>query len=167
MARKVEDRFANRITAKVVMSAADTLTWVEVQTGVSLGSGVGMLIDSVEYFWDMATKALMSANQDYLVAAWTTSNVPTDLNEINDQRIIHQANFQVRLDTAVGFQLLKEPHVYQFFPPLIVASPKVYLGFDTSGLASAGTVRSRMYFRYIELTDKEYLELAETNLLVG
>lgn len=167
MARKNEDRFANLMTAKVTLSAANVLTYVEVLTGISLGAGIGILIDAVEYFWDTATVAEMTADGDSLIAAWATSNRAIDLYELTDSRLIHQASLTKQYHSAVGFDFLQRPIVHQFFPPMIVATPKMYLGFDTEGLTSPGVMRSKLYFRYIELTDKEYLEIAETNLLVG
>ena len=57
--------------------------------------------------------------------------------------------------------------MHQFFPPIIRASPRIFLGAETVGFAGAGTFFARMYFRYIDLSTQEYLELAETGLVIG
>lgn len=165
--KKPEDRFANMASAKVVQSAANTLTFTELITGISLGTGVGMLIDQIDMIYTKETIALMTSDTDHVEAAWTVSDAPTVLG-VNDRRIIdYQQISRHDLGTAGTGILLKQPNIRQFFPPIIVAAPRIYLAMQSAGLASAGTLLSRMYFRYIDLTDKEYLEIAETFILVG
>ena len=168
MAKRIEDRFANLASAKVVQSAANTLTFVEMNTGISLGAGIGILIDQIDYYPTSAGIADMTTSGDQIDMAWTTSNVITDIQNVSDRRVIDLFSFfRFDLGTAASGALIKEPFSKQYFPPLIIAAPKLYLALASSGLAGVATLRSRLHYRYIELTDKEYLEIAETFILVG
>lgn len=160
-----DDRFRNVLSAEVIMSAADTLTFAEVQTGASLGMRLGLVIDAIDFYPPASGYALMTTAGDAISMAWTTSDQVTDLNDEADSRIIHPVKI-VRVDfgTAASAQLTHLPMHVEFTPPIIVASPKLFLAADSNGLASALTVRSRMAFRFISLNAQEYLEIAETFL---
>lgn len=167
MAKRSEDRFSNLASAAVTEAVAATMAYTEVQTGVSLGQGVGILIDQISYIFDTSTLALIIANSDYLQSGWYTSNNNTVFALDQNQQIdMIQLTASVA-GVATSMQIVESPMVHQFFPPLIVAAPRIYLAIRGVSLASVATVRSRMYFRYIDLTSQEYLELAETFILVG
>lgn len=169
MGRKQNDKYANIASATVVESAAGTITFAEVQTGISLGSGVGMLIDKISYWFSAGTIADLVAAADYVQAGWFTSNQPASFS-LSDRRIIDMIHLDVEpvIGTAAsGGTPSKQPYFHDYTPPIVVAAPRLYLVVNSSSLAAAAVVFSRMYFRYIELTDKEYLEIAESFVLVG
>lgn len=157
------DRFANIATGDVTMTAANAITFDEVLTGVSLGVGVGIIIDQIDYEWTAVSLRELLGNADQLQGAWLTSADATDLADLSDRRILHaHVLTAVIVGAVVSLWVHKQPDPYQFFPPIIVASPRIYLGANTQGAAAASRLRSRMYFRFIELSPAEYLELAET-----
>lgn len=167
MARAAEDRYTNLASAAVTESSAGTLTYVELLTGISLGQGTGLLIDQIDYVFSSTSLERIIANGDALQAGWFTSNVPAAF-DVNDRRQIHAVTISQALVGAVvsSFHHV-QPFQYQFFPPMIFANPRLYLGIQGTSLAAATSVAARIYFRYIPLTDKEYLELAEAFILVG
>lgn len=160
-----DDRFANILHAEVTHSAANTITFTEVQTGASLGMRLGLIVDTMFFYPIPSTIALMTASNDRISMAWCTSDQVTDLQDEADSRILHVMHM-VRHDmgTAAAAQLYITPLVAEFNPPLIMASPKLFLCSDSNGLASVGTVRARLGFRFISLSPQEYLEIAETFL---
>lgn len=169
MAKRPEDRYTNLASASVTESAVGTMTFSELVTGISLGQGMGILIDQIDYTFNRATMDLLVAASDEIGAGWFTSNAVTTLN-INDRRNIHALRFyaQPTIGTpAGGGALSMMPVVHQFFPPLIIAAPRIYFGIRSANIASPALCESRIYFRYIELSSQEYLELAETFILVG
>lgn len=169
MARGSEDRFSNLASIVVVESAANTLTFVELLTGISLGLGIGMLIDQIDYYPSIATVEDLVATGDRIRMALTTSNAGSNLN-VSDNRVIHMAQLMVEPivgSAASGGSPFKTPIIHQFFPPMIVAAPRLYGAVQGASLAAAGNITVRLYFRYITLTSQEYLELAETFILVG
>lgn len=158
-----EDRFANVVSAKCVMSAINTITFVEMLTGISLGQGVGMLIDQIDYFPSRASVRELVAGTDHVDMGITTTD-DMSVFDYQDRRIIHMMELA---SVGVATEPHLSPYVFQFFPPLIIATPRLYLGMDTTGAAAASTVQIRIYFRYIALTPQQYIELAEAFVLVG
>jgi len=158
-----QDRFANIASGEVTMSAANTITFTEILTGISLGVGVGILIDEIDYYPSSAALRELVGNADSIAMGWTTSNAVSDLVDAADRRVIHSINLVASIVGAVvSLHVLKVPFVHQFFPPTIFASPRIYLGTNTGGFGAAALVRSRLYYRFIELNAQEYLEIAET-----
>jgi len=169
MAQRPEDRYTNLAAVRVVESAANTITFIEMLTGISLGQGIGMLIDQIEYHVAQAGIEALNTTGDFLSFGWFTSNAPTNFR-LTDRRLIHAAVLNkggVIGTPASAQELVIQPLVYQFFPAMIIAAPRLFLAVEGTSLATPVTLDSRIYFRYIELTDKEYLELAETFILVG
>lgn len=157
------DRFANIAAGDVTMSAANTLTFQEILTGISLGVGVGMLIDQIDYTPTSASIRELLGNADALFAAWTTSNGVSDIADASDRRVLHAfQEIPTIVGAVVSLAQSRWPAVYQFFPPIIVAAPRIFVAMNTSGAAAASRLRSRMYFRFVELSAQEYLEIAET-----
>lgn len=169
MARKNEDRFSNMLSAEVTETAAGSLTYTEIVTGISLGMGIGMLIDKIEYDITGPSLALLVAAADSMDLGWLTSNAPTNIS-ITDRRVIHKISMRkgpIIGTAASSAEIELLPKVFEFKPAIIFAAPRLYLAVQGGSLTAVVTLRSRIYFRYIELTDKEYLELAETFILVG
>ena len=167
------DKYSNIVSARTNQTGADAITFNEVRTGISLGSGIGMVIDQIDYFVRDETFHMINSVGDTLIGAWTVSAAITamDNEEIaTDNRIIHACKMSpevIKGTVSSGVKLEIFPKVYQFFPGIIVAAPRLYFGVDSDSLSAAGTMASRMYFRYVELTPQEYLELAEAFILVG
>lgn len=167
MARRPEDRYANIASATSTEDVAGTLKWAEIITGISLGQGVGLLVDQVDYIFDPGTLEDVIAAADVVQAGWSVSSTPGSFS-LNDRSIVHHMQVSQSLVGAVVSQShFIQPFQHQFFPPIPLASPRIYFGVRGISLAGAAQCISRLYFRYIELTDKEYLELAETFILVG
>jgi len=149
-------------------AGAGVIVFKELQTGISLGQGMGILIDSIEYRVDVTALQLMDDDGDYFIGAVTVSDSVTTLGGSGKKQIIHQMQY-VRTDggTAATSNYHKMPWRYDFFPPIIVASPRIYGAFANNLGASTQDLFIRVYFRYIELSTKDYLEIAESFVLVG
>ena len=164
-----EDRFANLAAAAVTESAVGTLTYQELLTGISIGAGIGMLIDQFTYVFGGTTIADIVAAASLVYAGWFTSNEPSSFN-YNDRRLIDMLVLypEPNIGTpASGGNPFRQPLYNVFSPPMVIASPRLFLGVLSSSVAAPASVASRIFFRYQPLTDKEYLELAETFVLVG
>lgn len=165
------DKFANIATIEVTASAANTLTFQALQTGLGIRanrkSADAMIVDQIDYFPAGNSIAEMTTTSDQIAFALTISNAVGNLEDITDRRTLHSGSVR-RLDfgTAAGGQLVRLPFRHQFFPPLITAEATIYLGTLSSGLASANVLRCRIYYRVVELSQGEFLELAEVFRLV-
>ena len=164
-----EDRFANLAAAVVTEATPGTLTYAELLTGISIGAGIGLLLDKIDYSFSIGTINGIILPTHYVKSGWFTSNNSVDF-DFNDRRLVSM--FALHGGPTVGTNagsgnFIRQPEGVSFSPPLIIASPRLFLGVlgGTSGVAA--NVISRIYFRYQPLSDKEYLELAETFVLVG
>jgi len=163
-----KDMYANMLAAKVII-ADDTISGVEINLGISLGQKKGILIDRIDYFMNEALASMIADKG--ITAAWSISP-PGSLSEIeiDNKSIIHYTRASRVDDGTPGNSVYNvEPYVYELTPPIILASPQIYfLSHATASSGSNGTyIRSRMSYRYIDISTQEYLELAESFLLVG
>jgi len=161
-----EDRFANVFTAAVTMSAADALTWVELNFALNLRDRLAIVIDELYFYLPGATVALMTTATDTVALAITVSDQVTDVfsTGLDDRRILTTMELQ-RADfgTAAAGQLHVMPLKQSFAPPLLALPNRMYFGMDTSGLASAGTCILRMHYRTVSISSQDQLiEVLET-----
>lgn len=163
---KRRDKYANIINAEVNAAGIVTATQ-EITTGVSLGEGKGMLIDQIDYFFAsaMVISFIAAAGGDHYKNSWS---VQSDEFGYSNSRVIHQQDIVKWLEgTPANSHLTIWPKVYQFFPPMILASPKIFFNGTGSASIATGQIFSRMYFRYVDLSPQEYLELAESFVLMS
>ena len=166
------DRYSNIASIGVTQSAANSITFAELLTGISLGQGIGMVIDQIDYYIDTVLVDMI-LNTDRIAVAWTVSSAPPSLllsSAVADSRIIHLATMAEPADGVANNSNTNPmifPISFQFFPGLIVASPRLFFGIHSTGFTGNRSAQSRLYFRYLDLTSQEYLELAEAFILVG
>ena len=164
-----EDRYSNLLSANVLESAAGTITFQEIVTGISLGQGIGMLIDQIDYYPSGSGLELLVATLDQMQLAWTVNTSLSSLNP-DTSGVIHTISIHtgapIGTPASNGRPIIL-PLQYQFFPAMIVASPRLYFACVGTNLAAVFSARSRLYFRYVSLSSQEYLELAEAFVLVG
>lgn len=171
MAEAMRDRFANLAMLRVTQSAANTITFATLELNIGLlptrQGAVAMVIDQLDYFY--RNQELMTADTDIQLMGVTISDSVTDLSDPTDRRILHTTELQ-RFDlggAAGNPQVIERPRTFQFFPPIIHAEKRLYLGLDSTGLASAATGDVRIYYRLVQLTPAELVELTEVFRLVG
>ena len=162
-----EDRYANMGGIEVIESGANTLTFAEKLTGVGFNTKKGMLIDQIDYFIPNATQLLLLGNADMIRFALTVSSSVDDLEDVGDSRILHSGSWNLQSLSSVGFNFIKMPLSFQFFPSLIHAQQRIFLGVQGSSLASAATVRARFYWRFVDLNDRDISELVQATLIQG
>ncbi len=161
-----EDRFANWAGIEVVESAANTITFAELLTGVGFNTKKGMLIDQIDYFIPIAVPQLFVADADGVRFGITISTGVSALDDPTDGRTVHSGElFRKDYGTAAVAVFHRMPLVSQFFPSLITANIRLYLAVQGVSLASAATIRARIYWRGIDLTDREISELVQATLL--
>jgi len=167
----IRDRFANVAALTVTMSAANTLTFGTLATNMGfLGrrdQALAMVIDEIQYQVPIAMVTEMTATGDDVLLAITSSELPTNLEDLTDRRIIDYMAVSNLALTAVGFQSFDFPRRKQFFPPLITAERTLFLAANSTGLASAHTCRARILYRVETLTGAELVELSEAFRLTG
>lgn len=166
------DKYANIATIQVTQSGANVLTFAELRTQVGVDSdrkaASALVIDEIDYLPSNAMLQEMTAANDRIDYGITISNNAGDLTDVTDRLILH-SGFTIRVDggTAANMTFMDFPKVFQFFPPIPTAERSLFLGVNSIGLASAGVMQCRIYYRIVQLTQGEFLELSEVFRLVG
>lgn len=159
-----EDRFANIFTAEVVQTAANTLTFAELQFGITLRDRIAIAIDEVYFYVNTAALALMTTANDRMEFALSVSDQPTSLSDLSDRRILHATNInRIDMGTAASGMLIKMPLKESFAPPMIVLPNRIYVGIQSAGLASVVTLQMRMHYRTVPISrDDQLIEVLES-----
>jgi len=166
-----KDKYANLLVKNFSLSAANTLTFDEIEIGLSLFDKVGLKIQRLEYHWSNAALAEMTANGDDMVCGLITSDAVSSPGP-SESAVIHMTRIK-RIDfgTAASAQLTKVPDVFDFSNlaggGLLVTPRPLYAFGNSSGLASACQFNLRVFFTVEKLADAEYFELLETRHYFG
>lgn len=153
------DKFSNKLYASVTMSAANTLTFAEIETGIEAFSKQAWIIHKLDYFFSNAIGNLLLASDDYIEIALTSNNQMTALN-LNNAGVVDK--FQVN-GTHTTYE---SPFTRDFTTlpggGLIIAPRPLYLAMNSASIASAGSAQVRGYFTVIpEMSPDEYLDLVD------
>lgn len=164
MSDKRTDKYVNIVTRAFTMSAANTLTFSELQLGFNLFDKIGLVVHRLEY--EFSSIGQMTTTADSFQIALTTSDkivgLGSDQIEVIDVGVLYRHDF----GAAASGQMLFYPYVHDFsmLPGggLLVPPKPLYVAMLTGGFATAATGVLRVYFTMQPLADTEYLELLET-----
>lgn len=163
MAKKT-DIFANKFYGSVVESAANTLTFGEIQTHVDVFAKRAWVLHRLEWYLEGSMIGTLNSNGDLVRLALCSSNQIQSLG-LDNAGVIDLLTYKMELATAVGLFLKPEPLLREFgnMPGggLIISPRPLYLAVQGSGAASAVTVHARGYFTQLELSADEYIELVD------
>lgn len=162
----VADLFPNRAFESVTMSAANALTFSQVQFGVGLFQGIAAIISRIEWFPTAASMAELTTSGDDIECALTnrddlTSILPTSQNVLAHKGIVSKAS-----GTPATLLTWELPLVSDFSSMggggLIVPANPLYIALETLGAAAASVLNAVIYLTFKELSDAEYVELIQT-----
>ncbi len=159
-----EDRFANIFTATVTETAAQALTFTEMNLGITLRDRIALVIDELYFYPTIASLLLMTTSGDLIQMAITISDSVTNIGDLTDRRIIYDELIG-RLDfgTAASGTLLRTPIKASFAPPIIVLPTRLFFGIDSVGTATPVSATLRMHYRTVSVTsDRQIIEVLET-----
>lgn len=169
MASTMSDVYPNKGYAVVTESAANTLTFSEIQTNVSIFEKVAWLLQRIEWYFTYATYALLGDSGDTIDAALCSSNQITALSLSNPGVIDLMTMYKLEA-SDVGYNYQMQPLVRDFGSlgggGLLIAPRPLYVGIKGTGVASVATAACRFYFKQIQLKPDEYLELIDFYRLV-
>lgn len=165
------DKWANIGAITVTESAANTLTFQKLESGVSLFEKVAWVIHRIEYRFT-ASMTVFADEGDILNVALTANNNMTDITDISNPGIIDFRRFQKFEDgTPATSFFWWFPCVVDFSTlpggGLIVPPNPLYLAGHGTGLASASTTKCRFYYTTQELKPDEYWELVEARRVIA
>lgn len=171
MANTNTDKFVNLLTDTVTMSAANTITFKEINIGLNIFDKVGLLLTRIEYDPAAASLQDLDTDGDYLVMGITSSQTIATLSMLN-QEVIDQTSL-LRLDAgaAANYNIFARPFVHDFSTMpgggLLIPPKPLYVAASSGGMTVAAVLYVRLYFIIYKLNDSEYLELLETRRAFG
>lgn len=164
-AKQNGDSYPNKFYGSCAESAANTLTFTEIQTNVSIMEKVAWVLHRLEWFIDATAWGALVATDDRISAALCSTNSLTELS-LGDAGVIDFADFGIKLLSSVGFQITLGPNATRDFTSLpggglLIAPRPLYVAVQGVSLAAAQTVRVRGYYTQKVLSADEYIELVD------
>lgn len=161
--RGKKDSFANVAFGVVTQSAANTMTFAQIQVAVGLFQGVAVLLHRVLWYPDAALIREIVAATDSFYFALTVSNRVAAINDATDPSIIAM---KWLIGIAANIEQQELPYVSDFSSlpmggRLIPANP-LFVACHSAGAAAARTLRVQLDFTFVTLADADYLELLQS-----
>lgn len=171
MAVEQKDKFANQAMIRCVESAANTLTFKKLETGISLFDKVAWVISRIEYLLSMATYGYFNSTADVLAFGLTTVDTLTTLDIANSAVLDYNYIGRIDLGTAASGGFFFQPFVKDFAAlpggGLIVPPNPIYLAGVGTGLSTASTIVAKMFYTQIVLKPEEFWELVEARRMIS
>lgn len=166
----VKEKFVNQAYLSVVESAANTLTFSKLETGVSIYEKVGWLISRVDYHTSLASSNF-AADGDGVTFGLTASDGITGL-ALSSAAVIDFNTIDRRdYGTAASalFHIFPYSKSFADLPGggLLVPPNPLYLGVVGTALTSAVTLLARMFYTVVVLKVDEFWELVEQRRMIG
>jgi len=170
MAKLPADNFASQAMFSTTESAANTLTFSKLETGLSVYDKIGWVLARVEIPLTVATLDLFNGNGDVLEIALTATNTITAFDDANAAIYMHRTLLRRDVGTpAVSFFI--DTTIVEDFSTLpgggILLLPNpLYLAIKGTGLTGAATVDVRIFFKAMDMTDQDYFNLVQARQLL-
>lgn len=174
MAATSLDKFTNMATITVTETAANTLTYKKLETGISLTEKVAWLIARIEYYYTGNFSDFNAAN-DALHCGLCVANTrasQTTADSYTDSTLLDKMEL-IRSDygAAASAQILDRP-VYKDWSTIpgggILVPPVPLYGFAQGvSLAAATTVIIKLFYTLITLQPADYWELVEARRIIS
>lgn len=164
MAKAKKDLYTNRAHGLVTMSAADTITFQQINFAVGIFQGIALKLIRVLWYPDQASFSRIDADTKYFQLGLTLRDDLTSLSATNLSVVVSKIVYGL----GDSPEIVQGPLVDDFSTlpggGLLIPANPVYLGMDSNGVGSALVVRAVLYYTFVELTDKESVELLQTIL---
>lgn len=166
-----EDKFANYAIISVVESAANTLTFKKLETGISLNEKVAWIINRVEYLSNQINATIFNATGDSLDFGMSLSNAFTTPN-LAENTIIDCNKFtRIDIGASASGEMQLQPWVKDFSAlpggGIIVPPTPLYLYAMGTGLTGVAAMTARIHYTLKTLKIDEYWELVEARRVLS
>jgi len=165
-----KDNFANKFYGKVVESAANTLTFAEIKTNVSIFEKAAWVLHRLEFYLSPTDLAKLLGGGDSLKMAFTMTDKITSLG-LDSAGVIDMLELQHHNLTSVGFSDIQFPVIRDFtgLPGggIIIAPRPLFVAAQGVSLATAITIEVRGYFTMMALSADQYLDLVDFYRIVS
>ena len=166
-----DEEIVRVLKGSVSLSAPATYTETELATQLSIERGVIWLIHALEFhiIEPMLKVAEVGANASESIYAHVAREPKEAILDPDEPDLIHRYDIDIGRSAAIGtdagplWNVIEQPKVYQFTPPLPYAADSIYLGLNsTSG--SVLTCHFRIRYTIRSVTDKYFFRIAQAIL---
>lgn len=162
---KITDKYANSLNIEVEMSAANTLTFKQVNIGLPLYEKAAFLLHKVQ-FYITAYHASLLASADSLEMALVNDNSITTITPERENVYCYMKKQAIDQGTPANFLIETTPFCvdYSGFPNggLLIPIYNLYGAMTTAGYANAAEGIIKVYFTVVQLNAAEFWELVES-----
>lgn len=168
--KSVAGEYCAQAVLSVTESAANTLTFDKLETGLSVYDKVGWVIARVEWRLGATTPGFFNSSGDLIAAALVMSNQLTALNDTDPA--VQAIRKWSRLDIGTAASGLFFPTTwvddYSTLPGggLLVLPNPLYLAVLGTGLSAAGSCTARIFYRAIDMGQDDYFNLIQARQLL-
>lgn len=169
--KNTTDQFANLAIISVTESAANTLTYKKLETGISLSEKVAWIISRVEFSSGELSPTIFNGSADELRIALTVSNsmatlVGTDPMVLDFLKITRY-DYGTAATAVMSIQPIIKDYTNLPGGGIIVPPQPLYLAAAGVGLTAAVTVVCRIYYTLLPLAVDQYWELIEARRVLA
>lgn len=165
-----QDKFVNQAYIEVVESGANTLTFKQLLTGISIYEKVGWIIHRIDYFFPV-NDTQFAAKDDYVEFGLSVSDQIVAIGSQFSACIDHNELRRTDLGTAASGLFLKQPITKDFsnLPGggMLIPPNPIFVYVGGNSLVGAVTLRGRMFYTVKTLKLEDYWELVEIRRMIG
>jgi len=171
MASKISsDKYANIAYLEVTESAANTLTFAQLQMATPMiGDKYAIIIHRAEL--GFAGWGSFNSSTDQVNMALCLSDRLTDITDLSQAEVLfYQQIIRMDLGAAASGTWVLQPNLRDFanLPGggLLVPGDRLYAAIVGTGMAAATVMRMRLYYSVLPLQAADYWELVEARRLM-
>lgn len=158
------DVYSNRAMIHITMSAANTITFEQIRWAAGTFTNIAIILHEMHIFPSSATVRECVAATDLWTIGLTSRNDLTVL-AASDQSIY---GLVAEVGRAAVVAPWESPLVYSWahLPEkgIIVPPNPMYLAMTSAGFAAAGEAHCILYYTFVQVSDKQSLEVLQTIL---
>lgn len=144
-----------RFTGSTTQGGADTASSASIDTGITVDSKSGIEIFAIEVFWDNA-EAVATADWEMNACLATVSSAQS----FNSADEICRVSWGMQNTAGVAVALPYEPvKTVILLEPRVTVQPLIYMQAVSTLTGQANTIRWKVYYNVVKLTDLELMRL--------
>lgn len=164
--------FSNLAHIQVIESAANTLTFKKLETGIAVTEKIAWNLHRIEYYLTTVSAALFNATGDAVSLGLAASNSIVNVEDMSNPSLLDLLTIQ-RQDIGVAasgfFQDIPRVKDFAALPAGgLLIPPNPLFGFVVgNSLTGAMTVRLRLFYSPVELKVDEFWQLVEAYRVIS
>lgn len=167
---ETKDQYVNQAYLTVTESAANTLTFNQLLTSISIHEKIGWIIARMEY-QVVVNETDWNADQDFISFGISTSDKISSASLQDDPVVDFNRINRVDIGVAASGSFVRTPFMKDFSSlpggGILVPPNPLFIFAKGSGLVGAQTINARMFYTVKQLKTEDFWELVEMRRMIG